>query len=188
MTPDMILCRSSAPVEADTKSKLGLFCQVSPAAVLSVHDVSNLYRVPLLLLEQGAPAIIFQKLKLSVAAAPTAPLLVEWRRYAEKVDSVSERVTIAIVGKYAGFQDSYQSVVRALQHSAIEARRKLQLEWINATDLEPNTESTAPEDYQKVWLLLFVFVLFLVGVMCEFPVIHYLMCAFVCLLHRPGSR
>jgi CTP synthase len=41
-------------------------------------------------------------------------------------------------------------VIRALQHAAIEANRKLFLDWIDATDLEPNTQSTSPDSHKKV--------------------------------------
>jgi hypothetical protein len=41
-----------------------VFAQVPPPCVMSVHDVSNIYRVPLLLLEQGFPALLAQRLRL----------------------------------------------------------------------------------------------------------------------------
>jgi CTP synthase len=86
---------------------------VAPEAVLSAHDVSNLYRVPLLLLQQGALSSLIRKLHLPVSESASSRLLEEWRLYAEKVDHVSEPVHIAIVGKYTGFQDSYQVRRRA---------------------------------------------------------------------------
>lgn len=45
-----------------------------------------------------------------------------------------------MVGKYTGLSDSYLSVVKALQHACMAARRKLKLQWVASTDLEPAME------------------------------------------------
>ncbi len=58
---------------------------------------------------------------------------------------------IALVGKYTGLQDSYLSVIKSLQHAAIQAGRKLVVEWIDATALEPGTRSTDPEAFASSW-------------------------------------
>jgi len=64
ITPDLLVCRSETPLTDDVKSKLALFCHVDPSAVISAHDVSNLYRVPLLLEQQGVSQLLSQKLGL----------------------------------------------------------------------------------------------------------------------------
>jgi len=66
------------------------------------------------------------------------------------VDNLQEEVHVCIVGKYTGLQDSYLSVIRALQHASFEVNRKLVIDWIEATDLEVNTQTSAPEKYQAV--------------------------------------
>ena len=42
-----------------------------------------------------------------------------------------------MVGKYTDLSDAYLSVTRALQHAAIYAKRKLIIDWIESTYLEP---------------------------------------------------
>lgn len=81
---------------------------------------------------------------------PTHPLLL-LQALAESVDNFSVEVRIALVGKYTGLQDSYLSVIKALQHASIMGGRKLVVEWIDATALEAGTKATDPEAYASSW-------------------------------------
>merc|ERR1719388_83560 len=58
LKPDLILCRSEQALEAATRDKLSLFCQVPPDRVVSLHDISNIYRVPLLLADQNVGRVV----------------------------------------------------------------------------------------------------------------------------------
>ncbi|KAL7563926.1 hypothetical protein ACA910_017545 [Epithemia clementina (nom. ined.)] len=100
--------------------------------VLSVHDVSNVYFVPSLLEEQGLHRILQTKLNLP----PTKPNLTSWVAMAESVTTATQTVTIALIGKYTGLQDSYLSVIKALRHASMAWHVKLHLEWIEASLLE----------------------------------------------------
>lgn len=64
LSPDVVACRSTGPLEESIKEKISLFCQVSPEQVLSVHDCSSVYQVPLILQQQGLSKILFDRLKL----------------------------------------------------------------------------------------------------------------------------
>ncbi|CBZ50461.1 gk17769, related [Neospora caninum Liverpool] len=153
LAPDMIFCRCETMLSEATRSKIALFTQVLPEHVISVHDVANTYRVPLVLDSQNVAQAICKRLKLDptapaspVAARPGAPLyktpisMKKWRLMADRLTSPTESVKIGIVGKYTGLADSYLSVVKALQHGAMEANVRLELVWIESSDLE------APED------------------------------------------
>ena len=63
----------------------------------------------------------------------------------------TERVTIALVGKYTNLHDSYLSVIKSLEHSAMACARKLNLLWVDASNLEKGTLDTSPELYHKAW-------------------------------------
>ena len=70
LSPTVIFCRCREVLVAGTKAKIASFCHVDgPGCVLSVHDVSNVYHVPLLLLEQGLHRILADKLQLGSIAA-----------------------------------------------------------------------------------------------------------------------
>ncbi|OXB71730.1 UNVERIFIED_CONTAM: hypothetical protein H355_010112 [Colinus virginianus] len=65
---------------------------------------------------------------------------------AERLTSPAERVRIGVVGKYTGLADSYLSVVKALQHGAMEAGVLLDLVWIESSELEKPTPGSASSD------------------------------------------
>jgi len=129
ITPDILVCRSSAPLLPETRAKLAAFCHVPEGAVISTHDVPNIYHVPLMLEAQGLCATLGLKVQ------PNG-LLDEWRRMAHHLDALEENVTIAMVGKYTDLSDAYLSVIKALQHAAMAANRKLTIDWLEAGDLE----------------------------------------------------
>ncbi|CAN8076065.1 unnamed protein product [Agarophyton chilense] len=133
LSPQLIVCRSEVPLLPDTKKKLALFCQVAPDAVASVHDVSNTYRIPMMLQEQGVCNLLIRTLQL-VWRLPVR--LEKWAEMANKADERRERVTICIVGKYTDLSDAYLSVVRALQHAGMAIGRLVNVTWVESTDLE----------------------------------------------------
>ena len=116
ITPDILVCRSTAPLAAETREKLAAFCHVKPEAVMSTHDVPNIYHVPLMLQEQGLCDI----LELDCNATD---LLEQWRVMAYHLDTLTEEVHIAMVGKYTNLSDAYLSVIKRLQHAAMAVDR-----------------------------------------------------------------
>ena len=129
ISPDVLVCRAEAPLEQETREKLAAFCHVSPNAVMSAHDVSNIYRVPLLLRDQG----ICEALKID---CNTSDLMTRWEEMADRVDNLGAEVHIAMVGKYTGLSDSYLSVIKSLQHASFAVNRTLVIDWIEASNLE----------------------------------------------------
>jgi len=176
LSPDLLMCRSEKPVEAAVRHKLSLFCQVPPDCVVSLHDVSNLYRVPLLLAEQDVGRVICERLGFPAATsgqgpcsciAPSLPLaaaamspaagarrLGDWQVIADRTDACTEAVTIALVGKYMGNPDAYVSVVKALQHAALEAGLRLTISWVDSSALEPNIQQLDARRYEAAWEVL----------------------------------
>ncbi|DAC16262.1 MAG TPA: CTP synthase (glutamine hydrolyzing) [Candidatus Poseidoniaceae archaeon] len=135
ITPDILVCRSSAPLTPEARAKLAAFCHVKEEAVISTHDVPNIYHVPLMLEAQGLCATLGLKVQEN-------GLLEEWRNMALHLDTLEDEVVIAMVGKYTDLSDAYLSVIKALQHAAMAANRKLKIDWLEAGDLE----SDAAED------------------------------------------
>lgn len=144
ISPDILVCRSSAPLTDETREKLAAFCHVKPQAVMSTHDVPNIYHVPLMLQEQGMCDI------LGVDCHST-DLLSQWATMAHHLDTLTEEVHIAMVGKYTDLSDAYLSVIKSLQHAAMAVDRKLAIDWIEASHLEATWETTERE---AAWSLL----------------------------------
>lgn len=145
--PDILVCRSTQPMTEETKQKLAAFCHVSADAVMSTHDVPNIYHVPLMLEEQGLCRI------LGVDCNATN-LLAEWKEMAYGLDLLEEEVTIAMVGKYTDLSDAYLSVIKSLQHAAMKVERKLTINWIEASHLENEWKTNSNEEWVSAWNLL----------------------------------
>ena len=147
--PDILVCRSENPLDTETKSKLAAFCHVSEDAVVSAHDVSNLYQIPISLHKQSVLRMVSNNLGFNIPNS--LPMLDEWKEMADKVDMLEDEVRIAMVGKYTGLSDSYLSVIKALQHSAFAVNRKLIIDWIESTNLDPIERTPM---YDDAWAIL----------------------------------
>ena len=145
ITPDILVCRSTSPLSVETREKLAAFCHVSPQAVMSTHDVPNIYHVPLMLQEQGLCEI------LGVDHRAT-DLLKDWKTMAHRLDTLTEAVHIGMVGKYTNLSDAYLSVIKSLQHAAMAVDRKLVIDWIEASHLESDWGNE--EEKKSAWDLL----------------------------------
>lgn len=136
-----------------------MFCQVEPSQVIAVHDVESTYHVPLLLEQQGLVTQLRELFRLdtySISPALVTKGQQTWHDWNVLTGSQerfleSEKVTIALVGKYTNLHDSYLSVIKSLEHSAMACHRKLNLVWVDASNLEKATLDASPESYHKAW-------------------------------------
>lgn len=159
LTPDMIACRCTEKLDVPTIDKIAMFCHVGPEQVVNVHDVNSTYHVPLLLLEQKMIHYLAARLNLSsIDLTPEdkkrgEDLLVRWKHLTSSIDESFETVKIALVGKYTHLKDSYLSTIKALEHSTMRCKRKLEIIWVEASDLEPeineNLENKAK--FHQAW-------------------------------------
>uniref|UniRef100_A0A0E0C4N3 CTP synthase n=1 Tax=Oryza meridionalis TaxID=40149 RepID=A0A0E0C4N3_9ORYZ len=152
LTPNILACRSTKELEENVKEKLSQFCHVPAANIVTLYDVSNIWRIPLLLRDQKAHEAILKVLNLESFAR--GPKLDEWVARATLFDALHDTVRIAMVGKYTGLSDSYLSVLKALLHASVDCRRKLVVDWVASTDLEDSTAIEAPDAYKAAWDLL----------------------------------
>uniref|UniRef100_A0A672R4Q5 CTP synthase n=1 Tax=Sinocyclocheilus grahami TaxID=75366 RepID=A0A672R4Q5_SINGR len=122
LSPDLIMCRCSTPLDNSVKEKISMFCHVEPEQVICVHDVSSIYRVPLLLEDQGVVGYFCRRLNLPIETRPRK-MLAKWKEMSDSgSDRLLEQCSIALVGKYTKF-----SVIKALEHSALAISHKLEV-------------------------------------------------------------
>nr|XP_033804075.1 CTP synthase 2 isoform X4 [Geotrypetes seraphini] len=150
LSPDLIVCRSSKPIEMAVKEKISMFCHVDPEQVIFVHDVSSTYRVPILLEEQGIIKYFKRRLNLPIDDHPTERLF-KWKRIADRYERLMQTCSIALVGKYTKLSDCYASVFKALEHSALAMNHKLNLMYIDSAELEESMEAENPIKYHRAW-------------------------------------
>ncbi len=130
--PDIIICRCQEKLNEETKRKISLYCNVSKEAVISNHDVEDIYEVPIILEKQGLSKIILEKLGLK----ERCNTFHKWEEFVERIKRIKDFVEIAIVGKYTKVVDSYISIVEALKHAGYSLNHKVKIKWVSSEDLE----------------------------------------------------
>ncbi len=130
--PDILLCRSGRALPREIKSKIALFTNVPIDAVISAKDASSIYEIPLNLASEGLDSIILRMLHLPQGRKD----LGRWKTLVNRVRNPRDKVEIALVGKYAGLHDSYMSLNQALCHGGLAHRLKVDIDWIEAEELE----------------------------------------------------
>ncbi|MBM3775225.1 MAG: CTP synthase [Acidobacteria bacterium] len=130
--PDMLLCRSERSLPRDLKEKIALFCDVDTEAVITARDVASVYEVPLVFASQQVDDILLRLLKLE--AAPRD--LGRWSAMVEALQKPRGEVSIALVGKYVEYEDSYKSLKEALLHGGLAHQAKVNIHWIEAEGIQ----------------------------------------------------
>ena len=129
--PDVLLCRTRQLLPKQIKQKIALFCNLPSRAVITAKDVECIYEVPLVYSKEGLDAIIADLLRL-----PERPIeLGPWEDLMDRIRSPEGEVTIGIIGKYVGFEESYKSLSEALVHGGLPARTRVRLQWVDSEGL-----------------------------------------------------
>ncbi|MEE2786773.1 MAG: CTP synthase [Myxococcota bacterium] len=130
--PEIIVARCDRRLTAELKRKISLFCNVTPGAVISGVDVESIYAVPLEFHREGLDALIVDHLNIWTRE----PVLTRWETILRQVKETTDRVTIAIVGKYTDHTDAYKSLHEALLHGGMANQTKVDLRYIDSEEIE----------------------------------------------------
>ncbi len=130
--------------EQKTKTKIARFCDVSTDAVFSNPDVDDIYKVPLMVEDEGLDEYVMNRLGIADNAVPKADRSQRWRELVTRERTGS--VEIALVGKY-GLEDAYMSIHEALKHAGIEQQTDVEVLWVDADEMaEKHAERMAAAD------------------------------------------
>jgi len=135
--PDILICRAERPVPADERRKIALFTNVEERAVISAIDVKSIYKIPLLLKEQGLDDIVVEKLQID---APIADLS-GWQQFSDDMAQPTAEVSVAMVGKYMDLTEAYKSLSESLIHAGVHTHTKVNIRYIDSEDIEHNGTS-----------------------------------------------
>ncbi|CAN5678720.1 CTP synthase [soil metagenome] len=130
--PDAIVCRSEVPISDDLKRKISNLCDVPVAGVVNAADARNLDEIPLVLHEEGLDTVVCELLRFD----QDAPDLSDWEALVHRVEAATEPVRIGLIGKYVSLVDAYLSVVEALKHGGFAHGAAVEIDWIQAEDVE----------------------------------------------------
>ena len=129
--PDILLCRSERIIPQEMKEKIALFCDVDVEAVITALDVKSVYQVPVEFAAEGVDEIVLRLLRMD---SPQRDLT-QWKVMLERLENPTDEVSIAVVGKYVEYEDSYKSLKEALLHGGLAHRVKVKVQWMEAEHL-----------------------------------------------------
>jgi CTP synthase len=130
--PDVIVCRSEQPISADLKRKISNLCDVPVDAVVNAADARNLYEIPLVMHDEGLDTTVCKQFGFADLDID----LSEWEILVDKVETATTPVRIGIIGKYVSLPDAYLSVVESLKHGGFFHSADVEVEWVQAEDVE----------------------------------------------------
>ena len=137
--PHVLLCRTDRFLPDEIKAKIARFTNVDPDAVITAKDVDCIYDVPLVFHEEGLDRIVCEHLGLDC----DVPDLEEWLHMVRTYKNPTDRVCIAVVGKYVEFEESYKSLIEALIHGGLANDLGVDIDWVEAQRFE---EGESPSD------------------------------------------
>jgi CTP synthase len=137
--PDMLLCRTERVMTEEVKRKISLFCNVPQECVINAIDVESIYELPLVFRKEKLDEILLRHFDLPAKIEPPT----RWKTIVEKTLKPEKRVSIAVVGKYVGLQESYKSLTEALTHGGIANSVGVDIKWIDSEKItDENSDAT----------------------------------------------
>ena len=144
--PDILICRTEYDVDADTTRKIALFTNVEARAVVVCKDARSIYQIPRTFYEQNVDDLICERFGYDLPEAD----LTDWDNVVEALLNPEYTVRVAMVGKYVELPDAYKSVNEALLHAGIKNRVKVQIDYVNAEELESQDVSEVLKDADAI--------------------------------------
>ncbi len=144
LQPDILVGRNEQRLEDGTKTKIARFCDVSTDAVFSNPDVDDIYKVPLMVEDEGLDEYVMERLGIADGALPKAERSQRWRKLVTR--ERKRTVKVALVGKY-GLEDAYMSIHEALKHAGIERETDVEVLWVDSDQMhDEHTERLEAAD------------------------------------------
>ncbi len=137
--PDILVLRTEHELSLGLRKKVALFCNVDENAVIQSKDMPTIYEVPL-------RVTILEKMGLPVGETPS---LGPWKEFLNRRYNATEKVRIALVGKY-DLQDAYKSILEALSQAATYNDRKADIHFVNSEKLTDDNIAEALKDMDGV--------------------------------------
>ncbi|WP_180005100.1 MULTISPECIES: CTP synthase [unclassified Acinetobacter] len=145
--PDILICRTEHDVDADTTRKIALFTNVEARAVVVCKDARSIYQIPRTFYEQNVDDLICERFGYN--DLPEADLT-DWDNVVDALLNPEYTVRVAMVGKYVELPDAYKSVNEALLHAGIQNRVKVQIDYVNAEELETQDVNDVLKDADAI--------------------------------------
>ena len=132
--PDVLICRSERQIPLSERKKIALFTNVDEKAVITALDADSIYRIPMMLHDQGLDQIVAKKLHLDTVPAD----LSDWQNVVDGLFEPTESVKVALVGKYIDHADAYKSLTESLIHAGIQTKTLVEIVKVDSEEIEKN--------------------------------------------------
>lgn len=135
MSPDIYVLRCPRMLNDKEIAKVERFCKVKNGHIIVNTDVNTVYEVPRLFMQQDIIPILKQHFQwhFPLSLIPQFEEYNDIMRYFES-DMGNVVFRIGIVGKYVGMQDTYLSLIRAIEHAAFKENIYFDIEWIDSQE------------------------------------------------------
>lgn len=145
LQPDMVVCRAISPVHQKVREKISVYSNVPVENVIGLHDTDTVYKAPLLIKETAADERVVDILGLRNKIYPgmQEEELEKWRDFVEKHKNADKKIAIGIAGKYMGLNDSYASILKAIEHASTHNSAKAKIRFIDTTEIDSEDDSRA---------------------------------------------
>lgn len=139
--PDIVCVRTEKPCPRAICEKIAAFSGISGDAVVNLPDINSVYDVPFNVLKSGVLQILNDFI-----GDDSEPDMTKWEEFSKKRNAKHDKtVTVGLVAKYVGNDDTYICVTEALKAAAAWNDVDLDLRWINAEELASEVSSQAFE-------------------------------------------
>lgn len=133
--PDILICRTESGFSREIREKIASFCDVDTDAVIAARDVDTVYQVPVEFAQQGVDDIVLDRLRISAGPRKLQP----WKDMLHRLRNPRDSVSIAVVGKYVDYEDSYKSLKEALLHGGLAHGLHVEVGWVEAEGIHRDT-------------------------------------------------
>lgn len=146
--PDILAIRSEDGVPERAKLKFKFIAGIDKDSIISLPNLDSVYKVPLSLEQQGLAKTIQKKLNLKYKK----PDLKSWSKMVNKMAKAKsgKEVKIGIVAKYLDNEDTYFSVIEALEHAAAGRGLSLSYGWVDAEKLNAKNIAKQLNQYDGI--------------------------------------
>lgn len=148
--PDIIIARSTIPLDEKRKEKIGFMCNIGMDRVISAPDVDSIYDVPINFEKEKLSDLICDLLE-TTCKPKSNPNIALWNNFVKAVHNSTDELKIAVIGKYFDsgdfvLSDAYLSVIEATKYSAYHLKKKPVLTWFNSMDFEKDPKKVKELD------------------------------------------
>jgi CTP synthase len=129
---DILILRTEHSLNDALREKVALFCNVEKTAVIESKNVSTIYQVPILMLEEKLDQVALNKLGLPPGNEPELKL---WKTFVNKLMNPKKKVKIGLIGKYVELHDAYKSISESFIHGGAVNECEVDLKYIHSEGL-----------------------------------------------------